>query len=145
LIIPDANLFLYAYNQRSPQFVAAARWLEVTLSGDVEVGIPFQSILAFLRIATNPNLVSFAISMPRALDIVDVWLDQSEVRLIHPGPAHWSIYRRLCLHAAIGARLTTDAHLATLAIEHDATLMTVDADFARFPGLRWHNPLAHNS
>ena len=137
-----ANILIYAYNRQSLQFEAARRWLEATLLSGIEVGIPFQSVLAFIRIVTNKSLGSFAVPVPRALSTVDVWLVAPGVHLLHPGPEHWTTFRHLCVQAGVSGKLSTDAHLAALAIEHQATLITADADFARFRGLSWHNPLA---
>ena len=140
MLAPDANILIYAYNRQSAQFQAARDWLEATLLSGVEVGLPLQSVLAFVRIVTNRSLGSFAVPMSRALDAVDGWLLAPGVRLIHPGPAHWATFRRLCVEAGISGKLSTDAHLAALAIEHEATLVTADADFARFRGLSWFDP-----
>ena len=142
MIVVDANLLIYAYNERMPQHVSARRWLEETFSSDVKVGIPTQAILAFIRLSTNTKLPGPHSSLPRVLSIIDSWLAQAEVQILHPGPRHWEIFRRLCAKAEASGNLSTDAHFAALAIEHDAVLYSADTDFARFPSLRWKNPLA---
>ena len=141
MIVVDANLLIYAYNERMPQHAPARRWLEETFSSDVEVGIPMQAILAFIRLSTNTKLPGPHSSLPRVLSIIDSWLAQAEIHILHPGTRHWEIFRKLCVGADASGNLSTDAHLAALAIEYGAVLYSADTDFARFPGLRWKNPL----
>ena len=141
MIVVDANLLVYAYNKRMPQHVPARQWLEETFSSGVEVGIPMQAILAFIRLSTNTKLHGPHSSLPVVLSIIDSWLAQAAVEILHPGARHWEIFRKLCVGADASGNLSTDAHLAALAIEHDAVLYSADNDFARFPGLRWKNPL----
>ena len=105
------------------------------------VGIPLQSILAFTRITTHPRYPGQRFTVPQSTDIVDSWLVRPKVDVLMPGVSHWSICRDLMLAVNARANLSTDAHIAALAIEHDATLFTADTDFARFPHLRWCNPL----
>jgi len=142
LIVPDANLLLYAYDSRSSLQPAARGWLEDALSGPDTVGLSWLSIGAFLRISTNPRLARDRISMKVATQIVDEWLAQPVVRLIVPGEGHWSHFRQMLIDGQVRGSLTTDAELAALTIEYGGVLYTNDRDFARFPGLRWVNPLA---
>jgi uncharacterized protein len=137
----DANLLLYAYDEGSAHFGAARAWLEKGLNSPEPFGIPMQSILAFLRIGTSQGLRN-PYSLPEALEIVDSWLERPQVQILSPGPNHWPIFRQLCIEVSASGRLTTDVHLAALAIEHGARFCSNDQDFARFKGLDWHNPLA---
>jgi toxin-antitoxin system PIN domain toxin len=140
LIAPDANLLIFAYDSKSRFHSASKLWWEQAMQ-DGQIGLPLQSVLAFLRITTNLNYRGLRFSSGDAIQVADSWLIRPNVRLLMPSPSHWGIFRRLILEAGAGANLTTDAHMAALAIEHDATFYTADADFARFPGLRWMNPL----
>jgi toxin-antitoxin system PIN domain toxin len=142
LILIDANLLLYAYDPRSPFYGDARRWLAEAFSYEEEIGIPFQAILAFLRVSTNPNSARTPSAMAVALATVDSWLALANVELSTPGPKHWEIFKTLCLAAGVTGNVSTDVHIAALAIEYDSTLCSTDRDFARFPGLRWRNPLA---
>lgn len=123
-----------------PLHAEARRWLESALSGDESVGLPWIVILAFLRIATNPRAVTLPVSVERACETVDQLLDYPPVRIVQPGPEHWPQVRRLLLEVGSAGNLTTDTHLAALAIEHGATLVSYDNDFARFDRLRWQRP-----
>ncbi len=142
MIVIDANLLLYAYNERTDQHLAARTWLNETFASAEEIGLPMQSILAFVRISTNPRLAGVSSTIGTALAVADSWLALPNVRILVPGSRHWAIFKGLCLATALTGDLSTDAHLAALAIEYDATLCSTDRDFARFPGLRWRNPLA---
>jgi len=142
LIVIDANLLLYAYNERTPQHKAARDWLTETFASGDAVGLPMQSVLAFVRISTNPKLSDASSTIATAILVVDSWLTLPNVRILVPGPGHWAIFKSLCVATALTGDLSTDAHLAALAIEYNATLYSTDSDFARFPGLRWSNPLA---
>jgi toxin-antitoxin system PIN domain toxin len=142
LIVIDANLLLYAYSEQAPQHAASRAWLEGMFSSGEEIGIPVQGILTFIRVSTNAKLPGYRSPLGLALDTVDTWLSQPSVRILAPGPAYWQIFRRISLQADAAGNLSSDAHFAALAIEYDAVLYTADADFARFPGLRWKNPLA---
>lgn len=137
MIIPDLNILLYAADSSSPRHAQAAAILEKTLNGGVEIlGIPWVVHLGFLRLTTNPKV------FPKPLSVEDAaaWLDDLEshpsVRMINPGEAHRGILRHLLLLLGTGANLTTDAHLAALALEHDAIFATGDRDFQRFQGLK---------
>ena len=141
MILPDVNLLLYAVDRRSPQHRAARTWLESTLSGGESVALAWVVILAFLRIATRPGWSVQPITVDAAFSIVDGWLNHPSVSIAHPGPEHARILQELLTDAGAGGDLTTDAHLAALAVEHDAELASADHDFARFAGLRWKNPL----
>jgi len=138
----DANLLLYAYNPSLDQHRAARLWLEETFSSPEPVALPWAVLLAFVRIGTNPRAFETPLATAEAAEIVTAWLALSMVSVVHPGPRHWLILRKLLEEAQVRGPLVSDAHLAALAIERGATLYTTDRDFARFPALRCVNPLA---
>ncbi len=138
----DANLLLYAYHPASEHHDRARAWLEDVLSGDEPVGLAWQTILAFLRLVTNPRAFATPVSMAEAIEVVSAWLALPAVSVPDPGERHWALLQRLLSDAQADGPLVMDAHLAALAIEHGATLCTHDRDFARFPGLRVLYPLA---
>lgn len=142
MILVDANVLIYAVHAESPQHAAARRWLEATLSGTTELGFSWSVLLAFLRLTTRRAVFTNPLSVEGATAIVDEWLDQPFARVVVPGPRHWSILRHLLAAAGTAGNLTTDAHLAALAIEHRARLATTDRDFGRFPGLALVDPVA---
>lgn len=138
----DANLLLYAYNSADPRSPRARPWWERQLSGTEPVHLCWQVISAFIRIGTNPRVFPRPMTLEQAVQRIDSWLGAPPVRVIAPTDAHWQIYSDLLLSANAVANLVSDAHLAALAVEHGIGLFTTDADFARFQGLRWENPLA---
>lgn len=139
--LPDVNLLIYAVDESSPHHVRARSWLEQTLSGTEEVGFAWLALLGFIRISTNPIAFGHALSPAKAFEFVNSWLDQPVATVIHPTPQHVTTLRRLLEPLGTAGNLTSDAHLAALAIEHGAELCSRDADFSRFPGLRWTDPL----
>ena len=138
----DLNVLLYAVNRDSARHEAAKDWVESTLSGEETVGLPWVVLLGFLRIATSRHILPNPITIDQAIAVVDAWLAQPPVVALTPGDEHWAILRGLLSEAGSAGNLTTDAHLAALALEHGAELCSTDADFARFPHLRWVNPIA---
>jgi uncharacterized protein len=140
MIVPDINLLLYAYNAGATHHRAARRWWERLLRGDQVVGLPWVVILGFVRLATTRGVFVEPATPLAAVDRVASWLARPGVSLLLPGPGHLETLRRT-LSCTSGGPLTTDAHLAALTIEHQAELHSNDADFSRFPGLRWRNPL----
>ncbi len=142
MIVLDANLLLYAYDPASPHHAKALVWAEKAFSGNEAVGIPWQTIAAFVRVATNARIFGSRFSVERVLGLVDRWLDHPNVRLLTPGDGHWPLLRKTILEGQAFGPLSTDALLAALTIEYGGVLHTTDRDFARFPGLRWINPLA---
>jgi toxin-antitoxin system PIN domain toxin len=139
--LPDVNLFLYAYDSRSPRHEAAREWVEQTLSGAETVGLSWIVLLAFIRLSTRPAIVEQPLSASEAIELVQSWLNQPCVTVINPTERHAAVLRELLHPLGTAANLTTDAHLAALAIEHGAQLCSSDTDFARFAGLRWNDPL----
>jgi toxin-antitoxin system PIN domain toxin len=142
VIVLDANILLYAYDAASDQHVKARAWVEEALSGTDPVGLPWQSVTAFIRIVTNPRLSGMRFTPAEVVDLVDQWVTQPNVRLLGPGDHHWSFLRQMILEGQARGPLITDAQLAALTIEHGGMLCTTDRDFSRFPGLRWQNPIA---
>ena len=142
MILVDANLLIYAVNADAPLNRKAKSWVESALSGRETVGFSWNVLLAFLRLTTRPGLFRRPLPVDTAFDLVASWLDQPSAAIVHPGPRHLQILRELLLPLGAGGNLTSDAHLAALAIEHRAELCSSDTDFARFPGLNWRNPLA---
>jgi uncharacterized protein len=141
MILLDANLLLYAVNRDLPQHKKALAWLEEVLSGEASVGLPWVVILAFLRLATNPRVFEHPLAIEAAVEYVNEWLAQPVVSPVVPGPNHWLVLRSLLAASGTGGNLTTDAHIAALAIEHGYTVYSTDYDFKRFAGLSHVNPL----
>ena len=142
MILIDANLLLYAANRAAPEHPQACAWLDERLNGSPRVGLPWASLLAFVRIATNPAAVRHPASPADAWRQVEEWLSCESAWVPLPGGAHREILGRLVQVSWMTSRLVADAHLAALALEHGLTLCSTDGDFARFPGLKWENPLA---
>jgi len=141
VILPDANLLLYAHNVTSEEHSKAKRWLEAILSGAEPVGLCWPVILAFLRIATNQRIFPRPLSRTQAVVIVADWLEQPQTVVLSPAENHWTILQRMLSAGKASGVLVSDAHLAALAVEHGATLYSTDRDFTRFPGLKFQNPL----
>lgn len=142
MILIDANLLLYAYDPRAEQHEASRRWLEEVLTGTELVRFGWATLWAFLRISTNPSVYQQPLSVAEGEAIVSSWLNQPTVDILEPAERHWEILRGLLGAGQARGPLVMDAALAAIAIEHGATLATTDRDFARFPGLRWRNPLS---
>lgn len=138
----DLNLLLYSTNRDSPFHERARDWVEAAFSSGEAIVIPWLVLLGYLRLSTNPRVFPEPLSVEAAVDVVDGWLSMPSLLPLDPGPRHWAILRDLLVEAGTGGNLTGDAHLAALAIEHDAELCSTDADFGRFRSLRWVNPLA---
>ena len=141
MIVLDANILLYAYDSSSSHHVKARAWVEQAFSDSAPVGLPWQTISAFLRIMTNLRLPGERFTLQEAVEIVDRWLEQPNVRLLAEGEDHWPLFRQLMVEGQASGALVSDAHLAALTLEYGGVLQTTDRDFARFPNLRWANPL----
>jgi uncharacterized protein len=137
----DANVLLYAYHRRAPQHERCRTWIETEFSSGNAVRIPWATIVAFLRISTNPRVFEHPLTIGEAEAAVSSWLALPTISTIDPGERYWEVLRDLIHRAQVSAPLVTDAALAALAIEHGAMLCTTDRDFARFPELRTLNPL----
>jgi len=141
VIVVDANLLIHAYDLDSAHHKKSLSWLEELLSGVEAVGLPWQSISAFLRVITNRRLSGMRVTLEQAVQVVDEWLQQPNVQVLVPADQHWSVLRQMILEGRASGPLVSDAEIAAITIEQGAVLHTTDRDFARFPGLRWKNPL----
>ncbi|HEY5040979.1 MAG TPA: type II toxin-antitoxin system VapC family toxin [Verrucomicrobiae bacterium] len=141
MILPDVNVLIYAYDESSKHHSQAKRWWEDQLNGSQLIGLSWVALLGFIRLLTNPRIYRNPYSPPEILAIVKTWLEQPHVKIIHPSEHHFTRLASLIEQVGTAANLTTDAHLAALAIERGLILQTTDADFARFAGLKWKNPL----
>jgi uncharacterized protein len=142
MIIIDANILLYAYDSSSSHHQKARQWIERTLSSEPPVGLPWQSVVAFLRIMTNPRFPGQRFTVLEVADVVEQWLEQPNVQLLSPTENHWSVLRHMMIEGQAHGPLISDAQIAALTIEYGGVLHTTDRDFTRFPKLRWTNPLA---
>jgi toxin-antitoxin system PIN domain toxin len=141
MILPDLNLVMYAHNRDAPHHAAARTWWESLLNGREPVAIPWVVVLGFVRLMTHRAVLTTPATPEAALAYVRAWFASTNVERLDPGPQHLDLLERMLAAAGTGGNLTTDAHLAALAIEHQCELYSNDHDFARFPGLRWRNPL----
>lgn len=141
MILPDVNLLVYAADETATHHERALEWVETTLSGTETVAFAWLVLLGFVRITTNPRSVVRPWNAAEALDLVQRWMAQPAVTVVHPTDRHAAVLRDLLVPLGTAGNLTSDAHLAALAIEHGATLCSRDVDFSRFAGLRWIDPL----
>lgn len=141
MILIDANLLLYAYVKGFPEHERARQWLDSVLARPTKVGIPWPSLLSFVRLVTNPRVFERPVSMGDAWQQVQDWLSAKCVWIPHPGEAHAALLGEL-MPLCQRSNLIPDAHLAALAMEHGLTLCSTDADFQRFRKVRWLNPLS---
>ena len=139
--LPDVNLLLYGIDEDSPRHQVARAWVENLFGGTETVALAWAVMLAFVRLTTKPQVMARPFTVEEALDVVEGWLARSNVVVVHPTDRHARILRELLAPLGTGGNLTTDAHLAALSIEHGAELCSSDADFSRFPGVRWQDPL----
>jgi hypothetical protein len=140
----DLNILLYAINQDSAHHARVRVWWESALNADEPVGLAWPVLLGFLRLSTNPKVFPNPMSSDQAIAKVDEWLAHANVRVIRESDDQWRILRELLGQTGTAGNLTTDAYLASLAIASGAVLISCDSDFARFPKLRWDNPIAHS-
>lgn len=139
----DVNLLIHVVDEQAREHEEALRWFEEVLSGTETVAFAWSALLGFLRITTRSQGARDPWPIESALDEIQRWLAQPVATVIHPTDRHAAVLRDLLAPLGAGGNLTSDAHLAALAIEHGATLCSHDNDFSRFPGLRWEDPL-HN-
>jgi hypothetical protein len=142
VIVPDVNLLVYAYNSAATQHGRARAWWEACLSGQDGIGLSWLVVLGYLRLVTSRRVLVRPIDASLALTHVRSWLERPPVVILAPGGRHLDVLETLLRATGATSALITDVHLAALAIENQAELCSNDADFARFPGLRWRNPLA---
>jgi toxin-antitoxin system PIN domain toxin len=141
VIVPDVNLLVYAYSATAPEHERAGAWWRRAMEGEEPVGLPWAVTVGFLRLMTSGAIITPPLRPAVALDAVESWYERRQVQVLDPGPRHLGILRGLLVGAGVAGKLTADAHLAALAIEHGCELHSNDADFGRFSGLRWVNPL----
>lgn len=142
MILVDANLLLYAEDSLSEHHQAARIWWDAQLSGSEPVALCWPVLNAFIRIGTNARLHQRPLTLREATERVQSWFDQPCVRIVQPTDQHWIIFQKMLLGGNAAGNLVSDAHLAALAVEYNCVLHSADADFSRFRGLRWKNPLA---
>lgn len=141
----DVNVLLYAHDTSSTHHARCRDWLIRALKGDEHVGLPWQTLLGFVRIVTNPRAVRKPLTGPEACGVVRRWLDRPQAIVVEPGERYWTIFESLVVDAHVQGPLVSDAALAALAIEQGATLCSTDRDFRRFGGLRLLDPTADSS
>lgn len=141
MILPDVNLLVYAYNTADPRHDQARGWWEEVVNASVPVGLPWVTAAGFIRLMTHPRLLERPLTPPEATRRVRAWLEAPSVTIIQPGRRFAELFLGFLDTVGTAGNLTTDAQLAALAVEHQAELHSNDTDFARFPGLRWRNPL----
>ena len=146
MIIPDTNLLVYAYNDENPQHPGARQWWENTVAGDGSVGIPWVVSMGFIRLMTNPRVLSSPLSTSTATELVQEWFEYKHITPVNPGTDHIRLLHQLLQEAGRGGNLVPDAHIAAIAMEHQAVVHTYNvSDFARFTGVQWSNPLIPGS
>ncbi|HYT09523.1 MAG TPA: type II toxin-antitoxin system VapC family toxin [Mycobacteriales bacterium] len=141
MILCDVNVLLHAHKRQSPAHEALKPWLLDALNGDEPVGVSDLVLAAVVRIATNRRAFDPPSTLAEAQAFVQVLWENDNAIHIHPGQRHWGLFTRICREVGATANLVPDAYLAALAIEHGCEWITTDRGFARFPGLRWRNPL----
>jgi hypothetical protein len=141
--VVDANVLLYAVNKVASHHTAARSWLDGVLAGGEAVGFAWVALLAFLRLSTRPGLFPRPLSLAQAVGVVELWLGQPAAIVLHPTERHLSLLNGLLDAVGSAANLVNDAHLAALALEHGAEIVSFDSDFARFNGVQWSPPTPH--
>jgi hypothetical protein len=140
--VVDTNVLLYAVNPRVPDHAVARAWLDDALSGSATVGFAWVALLGFVRISTRAGIFDRPLTSEEAMLVVEQWLGSPAAQIVQPTPRHSTVLAGLLREAGAAGNLTTDAHLAALAIEHRATVASFDGDFDRLPGVRWERPTA---
>jgi toxin-antitoxin system PIN domain toxin len=142
MILPDVNTLLYAVNRSSEQHATALKAMQQGFDDPRGVAFAWPALLAFLRLSTRIGIFPRPLSVDDALHVIERWLEHPRAQVVHPGEQHAQVLGRLLKTAGTAGNLTTDAHLAALAVEHGATLVSFDRDFARFEGVQWKLPAA---
>ena len=140
MILPDVNILVHAFRADSPEHLTYRAWLDGVVNGDARYGMAPQVLSGVIRITTHPKVFAVPSSLDEVLRFCDILIDQSHCAVIQPGERHWQIFNRLCIEADARGNLVPDAWLAALAIESGCEWVTLDHDFARFPGLKWRVP-----
>jgi toxin-antitoxin system PIN domain toxin len=138
--VVDANVLLYAVNTDAPQHEESHAWLDGALNGGDRIGLSWVVLLAFVRLSTRHGLFASPLTAREALDQVGGWVHAPGSEVLHPSPTHTSVLERLLAPTGVAGNLVNDAHLAALAVEHRAEIVSYDNDFSRFPGVRWTTP-----
>ena len=141
MILVDTNILLYAEDQLNPQHEIARQWWDAQLSGSAPVCLAWSVLGAFIRIGTNARVFERPLTLNQAITRVQSWLDQPCTRVVTPTERHWAVLQGLLIEGQALGNLVSDADLAALALQHGCTLMSTDGDFARFPKVKWINPL----
>ncbi|MBA3300438.1 MAG: PIN domain-containing protein [Thermoleophilaceae bacterium] len=141
-MVLDANLLLYAVHAGSPHHERAKDWLAEQLNGPRRVGLPWQSLAAFLRIVTHPRAFERPLNPRVAWKRIEDWLAAPVAWVPQPGPEHARVLGQIIERHQVSGNLVPDAQLAALGLEHGLTVCSADTDFARFEEVRWLNPLA---
>ena len=141
MILPDINVLIHAHNSSSPRHGAARTWWDAALAGTEGIGLPWVCLLGFIRIATHRGILTNPMAPADAMSRIAEWLSLPHVHIPQPAEDHFERLRATLEHLGTAGNLTTDPHLATIAIERGYTLYSTDAVFARFPSLIWVNPL----
>lgn len=142
MIVPDVNLLIHAYNAASPVHNEARRWWEALMNGNDPIGLTWIAAAGFIRITTNHRILARPLPPKLACSYVGSWLDGPMVSVLQPGARHAELLFHFLENLGTAGNLTTDAQLAAITVEFQAELHSTDADFSRFPGLKWQNPLA---
>lgn len=140
MFIVDTNVLVQAVNRDAPQHVGCRDWLDRHLEGAGTVGFPWVVALGFIRIVTHQKVLPRPLTVDQALEVLDRWLSQPTAVVCQPSGRHRQLLAEYLRKAGTGGNLTTDAHLAALATELQATIVSFDRDFDRFPGVRWIQP-----
>lgn len=140
MVIPDANVLLYAVNEDADNHAEAKAWLDGALSRQEAVGFVWVVLLAFIRISTRAGIFSRPLTTDEAMDVIDSWLVQPSAVVLNSTSRHPSVLRGLLSGAGTAGNLAADGHIAAVAVEHAARVATYDSDFDRFPGVRWQRP-----
>lgn len=141
MIVPDVNLLVYAYNSSAPQHARARAWWEECLAGNESVGLPWLVSVGYIRICTSRRALALPVTASTAIGHVREWLARPQVSVLTPGGRHLDVFETLMQATGATGAIASDVHIAALALENQAELHSNDADFGRFPGLRWRNPL----
>lgn len=136
----DTNVLLYVSDPEAAHHAPAKRWLDTALAGGAPVGFAWLALVGFVRIISNPRIFERPTTPSRAMDQVDHWLAARSATVLRPGARHADLMREMLDAVGSGGNLVNDAHLAALALEHRATMVSFDTDFGRFPGVRWETP-----
>lgn len=136
----DTNVLVNVANRDAEDHALAKGWLDRSLGGSAPVGFAWLALVGFVRIVTNPRIVPSPYTVAEAMTSVDAWLGARSAQVLQPGRSHAARFRQVLESGGGGANLTNDAHLAAIALEHRATVVSFDSDFARFPGVKWERP-----